>query len=222
MGEPACTGQPLISVSTVATRLTCVTELSHRNVSSMTPGSSSRSATTRSSSVGVLEQGDERVAHHPERGLGPGREQEPQEAVDLLVGELRPVDLGGDEVADEVAARRLPAVLDDRLEVVAHRLRRRHAHGRVERTGVDLLGPLVELHAVLERDADDAADHLHRVLRGDVAHEVGPAERRDRRRAASRCGPHQLGRPSARARTPGRRGRRGCGRRGAPGRPSRG
>ena len=70
----------------------------------------------------MRQQGDERVAHHAVRGLGARGQQEPQEPVDLLVGELMPVDLGVDEVADEVVARVVTAVLDDRLEVLAHRL----------------------------------------------------------------------------------------------------
>ena len=57
--------------------------------------------------------------------------------------------------------------------------RRGHADLRVERSGVDLLRPLVELRTVLDRHADDPADHAHRVARGDVAHEVGTAARRD-------------------------------------------
>ena len=51
-GEPAATGQPRISVSVVATRLTIVTEVSHRSVSSMTAGISARSWRTRSSASG--------------------------------------------------------------------------------------------------------------------------------------------------------------------------
>ena len=77
--------------------------------------------------LGMREQRGQRVAHHAERRLGAGREQQPQEAVDLLVGELLAVDLGVHEIAEEVARRVRAAVLDERREVVAHRLRRGHA-----------------------------------------------------------------------------------------------
>ena len=46
-GDPFGIGQPAISVSTSAMRDTMVTEVSHRNVSSMTSGISDRSARTR-------------------------------------------------------------------------------------------------------------------------------------------------------------------------------
>jgi hypothetical protein len=89
-------------VSAAATRLTSVADdVRHR--------------------VGVRQQRDERVAHDPIGGLGTGGEEQPQEPVDLLVGELVAVDLGVHEVADEVVTRAVTPVLDDRLEVLAHR-----------------------------------------------------------------------------------------------------
>ena len=51
-GEPAGIGQPATSVSVTATRLTIVTDVSHRSVSSITSGSSPRSAYTAASASG--------------------------------------------------------------------------------------------------------------------------------------------------------------------------
>jgi hypothetical protein len=84
-----------------------------------------------------------------------------------------------DEVRQEVAARLGAPRLHERAQVVDHRLRRRHPLLGEQRAGVDLLGPLRELRGVFERDARDAADHLHRVHRRDRGDEIGPAERRD-------------------------------------------
>ena len=53
--------------------------------------------------VGVREQCEEAVAHHAERRLRAGRQQQSQEAVDLRVGELLAVDLLVHEVGEEVA-----------------------------------------------------------------------------------------------------------------------
>ena len=160
----------------------------------------------------MREQREQRVAHHAERRLAAGGQQQAQEAVDLVVGEPLAVDLGVHEIGEEVAGRLARAA--PRRAVAGSRpspaLAAMPALGR-QRTGVDLLGPLRELRGVLERHADDPADHLHRILRRDRRDEVGAPERRDRveqpvdRSAARAC------RPSARAATRGTPWRRGCG-----------
>ena len=48
------------------------------------------------------EQGQQATAHDPERGLGPGREQQPQEPVDVFVAQSFAVDLGRHDVGDQV------------------------------------------------------------------------------------------------------------------------
>jgi hypothetical protein len=52
--------------------------------------------------VGVREQSEQEVARRAVRGLGAGREQQPQEGEDLLVGESLAVELGRGERAHEV------------------------------------------------------------------------------------------------------------------------
>ena len=63
--------------------------------------------------VGVREQAEEEVARGPVGGLGAGGEQEPEEREDLLVVEDLAVELGGDEVADDVVAGIGAALVDD-------------------------------------------------------------------------------------------------------------
>ena len=77
---------------------------------------------------------------------------------DVLVVEALAVDLGVDDVAHQVVPRTSPALLDDRRQVLAHRLRGGEAALRIARSHRDLHGPLVEAIHVLERDAHDAGD----------------------------------------------------------------
>ena len=52
--------------------------------------------------LGMGQQQVEQVARRPVGGLQAGGQQQPQERVDGLVGQLLAVDLGGDEIADDV------------------------------------------------------------------------------------------------------------------------
>ena len=74
----------------------------------------------------------------------------------------------------------------------------------MQRSHVDLFGPLRELLVVLERNADDAADHLHRILRRDRRDQIRAAERRDRveQRVDDRA--HERGVPTVEHRRPER------------------
>ena len=67
------------------------------------------------------EQHREGVPHDPEGRLRTRRQQQPQEPVDPLLGELLAVDLGVDEVAQQIAAVVLTPVGDQWFEVLAHR-----------------------------------------------------------------------------------------------------
>ena len=77
--------------------------------------------------VGVREQGEEQVAERAVGGLDAGRQQQPEEGEDLLVGEPVPVDLGLDELADEIVARPGATFGNPLGEVVAQGVRRRDA-----------------------------------------------------------------------------------------------
>ena len=85
----------------------------------MTGPSKLRSSRTRAERVGVLQQRQEAIAHRPERRLGTGRQEQEEEPVDVLVGQVRAVDLRVDDVGDQVFAPMRLAVLDDGGEVVA-------------------------------------------------------------------------------------------------------
>ncbi len=146
----------------------------------MTAGSSSSSAYTAASSVGVGQQRVQPVAHHAERRLAARGQQQSQEPVDLAVRELLAVDLRVHEVREEVAGRFGASGFDERPQVLDHRFARTMPACRRHRTGVDLLGPLRELAGVLERHADDPADHLDGISGGDGLDEIGLAQRRDR------------------------------------------
>ena len=141
--------------------------------------------------VGMREQREQRVAEHAERRLAAGREQQPQEPVDLAVGELFAVDLGVHEIGEKVAARVGAPLFDERAQIVDHRLARRVPALGPQRTGVDVLRPLRELARVFERHAGDPADHFDRIARRHALDEVGAAERRDRVEQAVDRGTHE-------------------------------
>ena len=97
----------------------------------------------------------------------------------MVVVEGVAVDFRTHELAEEIALGPAPAVGDDRLEVGGHRLRRRLAPPGVAGPEVDLVGPDLELVVVLEGNADDGSDHLHREAGREVVDEVGLALGRD-------------------------------------------
>ena len=139
--------------------------------------------------VGVGEEEEEEVAGGAVGGLGPGRQEEPQEGVDRLVVQLLAVDLGGHQVADDVVAGVAASVGHDAGEVVAQA-------GRGGQTPPDVGGhadqldrPPLELREVLVGQAQDAGDDPHRELEGELGHEVGVAPlRRTGRSARGRSG----------------------------------
>ena len=81
----------------------------------------------RTELFGMGQQQEQQVSRRPVGGLQPGGQQQPQERVDRFVAELLAVDLGGDQIADDVLGRLGPALLDLVEEVVLQR------RGRLER-----------------------------------------------------------------------------------------
>ena len=152
------------------------------------------------------QQGDDGVSERPVGCLRPSGQQEPQEAVEPFLGEAFTVHLGVGQLGEQVAGRFGPPGLDERCQVLRHRRRSRQPGLRVERTVVDLLGPGSELLVVLERYAHDPADHLHRVVDGEVGNEVCPTGRPHRIEQSADDRLDQLGAPPFEVRpTEGRR-----------------
>ena len=85
--RPSRPGTPASSVSRVARRRITVTGGSQRMVSSKASGIRDRSSLHRPQLVGIGQQAVEEVARRPVGGLDPGRQQQAQERVDLLVVE---------------------------------------------------------------------------------------------------------------------------------------
>ena len=52
----------------------------------------------------MREEREQKIAERPVGGLDAGREQHDQEGEDVVVGEPLPVDLGLDELADEIVS----------------------------------------------------------------------------------------------------------------------
>ena len=218
-------GSPATSVSAAATRLTIVTDVSHRSVSSMTSGIRLAVGVRPAASVvGVREQREQRVAHHAERRLAARGQQQPQEAVDLAVGEPLAVDLGVHEIGEEVAGRVRRAA----PRRAAAGSRPSPATAACPRSGA--IGPVLISSAhcancvgVLERHARrcrrSPAPGTSTVTRRD---EVGAAERRDRVEQPVDRRAHERVVPLLELRRRGTPWRRGCGTCGAPRRPSRG
>ena len=83
--------------------------------------------------VRMSQQQLQQVSRRPVGGLESGRQQQPQERDDRLVGEFLAVDLRGDEIADDVVGHRAAPLVHLLLEVGAQFDRRRQA-------GLDVLG----------------------------------------------------------------------------------
>jgi hypothetical protein len=97
-----------------------------------------------------------------------------QKPVDVLVVEALAVDLGRDDVGDEVVGWVGLPVLDDRGEVLAHRRRGRRGHRVVVGSFVHVERPVVEPLVVLGGDSQHAGDDLHGKAAGHFGDQVGP------------------------------------------------
>ncbi len=95
----------------------------------------------------------------------------------MLVVETLAVDLGGDDVTDQIVAGLAFPLLDQRRQVLAHGARGGPTPLRVDRSAADALGPVVEGGVVLHGNPHDPRDHLDGVLARHVAHQIGPAQR---------------------------------------------
>ena len=116
------------------------------------------------------------------RRAAAGVDQQQEEQQELHVVERAPVDLGGQQLGGEVVGRP-GALLGDHLGGVLEHLGDRLAAGAGRlrlRRGMDDLGQLVELAAVVERQAHQLGDHERWHFAGDVGHEVALAPVRDR------------------------------------------
>ena len=127
----------------------------------------------------VVEQGVERIADQTERRLRAGRQQQAQEAEDLLVGQPLPVDLGMDETAHQVAGRLGTALRQERAQKLDQILCRLVAARRIVREADDVESPMVKRLVVLHRNPDHVGDDADRDRRSELRDEVG-ANRRTR------------------------------------------
>ena len=101
------------------------------------------------------------------------RQQQPQEPVDLVVGQRLSVDIRADEHADEVVLRLRAARGDDRRQVLAQVTRRLHPSIEVDGDADQLDRKARERPVILDRNAEDLRDHLDRVMERQLAHELG-------------------------------------------------
>ena len=132
--------------------------------------------------LGPGEQAEHEVARRPVGGLGAGREQQPQERDDLLVGEALPVELGLGEDADHVVAGVLAAVGDHAGEEVVQPLRRLEAALDVEADADELDRLAVELRQLVGGQAEHARDDVDRERPEELADQVGASLARRSRR----------------------------------------
>ena len=135
----------------MANRCTVVSGVSNRRPSSIAGPMSSWFVLHRVELFGVGEQQVEQVARRPVGGLQAGGQQQPQKGVDGLVGQLLAVDLGGDEIADDVLGG-MGLALVHLLEEVVLQCRRRFERLLVLDGVADQVdGPLPERRQILLR-----------------------------------------------------------------------
>jgi hypothetical protein len=126
----------------------------------------------------VVEEGEHPVRDGVAGGLVARHGQHQHEEAELVVGQVVPVDLGGDELGDDVVAGAGPPLLGHGQAVAEDLGGRDHAV-------VVVRGPLVvadhpvrpgeDLAPVLLRHAEQLADRLQRQLHRDVGDEVSGA-----------------------------------------------
>ncbi len=129
--------------------------------------------------VGVAEQGEHAVAHQAGGGFVAGHVQGDELGHQLVVGQALAVDLGGDQVGEQVTGGGLAAKGDLGVEVVVHGVEGGEELGALlGREGVPTAGhpagPGAELGGVLLGDAEPAREDLHRQRVGEVGHQVDP------------------------------------------------
>jgi hypothetical protein len=116
------------------------------------------------------------------RGVGSGVEQDKGEIAHLVMGELLAIVFDSDEVGDQVVSQRVPASLDQLLEVTVERVPRPKDRGLVFGDGAaeglaDVGRPLGEELPILARRTEHGADDRNRIVVGDVGDEVAVADR---------------------------------------------
>ena len=127
--------------------------------------------------LGVLHERPHAPRGRVARGLVAGDREQQHEHVELELAELLAVDLGVDELGDDVVTRIGAPLLGQVVGVRVERGRRRvRAFGTALELGVvgadHRVRPLEDEVAVLLRDAHDLGDRLQRQLRREVDDEV--------------------------------------------------
>ena len=171
----------------------------HRTVSSISVGSTASSSTTAAEIVGLLDEHEHAAGGRVARRVGAGREQQREEHVQLLRGELRRsdvaligvVELGVDHERQHVVARTRTLLGDECRGVRVHRRHRvRHLGRGLERASIAeveaVLDPLEHPVTIGFGHAEQDADRLQRQLAGEVRDQVPAAARDERRRRAPR------------------------------------
>ena len=151
--SPSLTAKPSTSVSRVATRAQPMTGVSQRSISSTIAGTRVGLLDDPAPGVRVLGEVAEEAVERRRDRVEPGDEEQEADVEDLLVGEPVAVDLGVQEVAEEVVPLARPArssmhLLEVGVDRVGGLLLVRLGLGVAELVADDLVGP------------DDAVLHL--------------------------------------------------------------
>ena len=121
------------------------------------------------------EQAEQQVAGRPVGGLRPGRQEQQQEGIDLVVAEPAPVDLGLDQLAHQIIAGMPPPVGDDLGEVAAKLLAGGDRAVPVAHHRDQFGRQPVEARPVGLGQAEDPGDDPDREREGQLRDEVGVA-----------------------------------------------
>ena len=146
---------------------------------------SSRGVVAQSTQLGGMTQERERsVADEIDRRFMAGDQEQHAGREQLVLAELVPRLLGGDEAGEQVGARRGASLGDEGAEILGQGSSRpcptlRHVRFRRQEEGVqaprDVQTPLLETLPIRRRDAEHLADHDDRKGIGEVLDEVHPA-----------------------------------------------
>ncbi len=130
--------------------------------------------------VGVLGERQHPLGDGVASGLVACHRQHDHEEGELVVGELLAVDVGRDQVRDDVRPG-TPRLLRGQLHCVGDQFHRRRAAVEIGELGIVIadhaVGPVEEFLAVLERHAEQARDGLQRQLGRHLLDEVAGTRR---------------------------------------------
>jgi len=125
--------------------------------------------------AGISDRQVQQIARRAVGGFQSGRQQQPQERDDGLVGELLAVNLGGDQVSDDVVGESAPPLLNLLEEVAVQLFRSVQPRHDVRRNRDEVKRQTPEKIEILGGESQQYGDDPGRKFERQRLHQVGVA-----------------------------------------------